>query len=234
MTITERRFVFAGCKPWHREAFAEIQRRVPGEWRLATCKEDLDVEAIVAWQPRAVFFLHWSWKVPKTLTDAIDCICFHVGRLPDERGGSPVQNLIARGVRQSSLNALRMVDEIDAGPIYASWPVSLEGGGEEIFLRLTRTSLAMIEWMVDNRPTPIAQPAEGHVMKRRTPADSLLVGNQSDLGAVHDFVRMLDADGYPKAFVEVGNLRLEFSRSALYHDHVQADARITLKTSEDL
>jgi methionyl-tRNA formyltransferase len=48
---------------------------------------------------------------------------------------------------------------------------------------------------------------------------------------LHDFIRMLDADGYPHAFLEYGKFRLEFSRSALYEGRVVADVRITLATA---
>jgi methionyl-tRNA formyltransferase len=39
---------------------------------------------------------------------------------------------------------------------------------------------------------------------------------------------MLDADGYPPAFLEIGDLRLEFGRSRLGPAEVTADVRITL------
>lgn len=38
---------------------------------------------------------------------------------------------------------------------------------------------------------------------------------------------MLDAEGYPKAFVEVGPFRFEFSRASLRGRDIVADVRIT-------
>jgi methionyl-tRNA formyltransferase len=40
-------------------------------------------------------------------------------------------------------------------------------------------------------------------------------------------IRMLDADGYPRAFLNYSGFRFEFSRSALYDGRVVADVRIT-------
>ncbi len=44
---------------------------------------------------------------------------------------------------------------------------------------------------------------------------------------MHDFIRMLDAEGYPRAFLQHSGFRFEFSRSALYDGRVVADVTIT-------
>ena len=74
-----------------------------------------------------------------------------------------------------------------------------------------------------------AVPQEGVVthFKRRRPQDGDLAG-VATLTQVHDVIRMLDADGYPPAFLEIGDLRFEFGRSRLGPDEVTADVRITL------
>ena len=38
--------------------------------------------------------------------------------LPYGRGGSPLQNLIVRGWKETKVLALKVVEELDAGPIY--------------------------------------------------------------------------------------------------------------------
>jgi methionyl-tRNA formyltransferase len=81
----------------------------------------------------------------------------------------------------------------------------------------------------ESEPEPNTQVGTPTIFKRRTPADSQLVGDQDDLLAVFDHIRMLDADGYPRAYAEVGEFRLEFSRAALYHDGIRADVRISMK-----
>jgi methionyl-tRNA formyltransferase len=47
-----------------------------------------------------------------------------------------------------------------------------------------------------------------------------------------DLIRMLDADSYPKAFIKVGNLRLEFTRASRKADNLIADVKITLQDQE--
>ena len=48
------------------------------------------------------------------------------------------------------------------------------------------------------------------------------------LDELHDFIRMLDAEGYPRAFLRHGDLRLELSGSSRHADQVVANVTITL------
>lgn len=97
-------------------------------------------------------------------------------------------------------------------------------------MRAARTSANMIKRLVADEPQ--AQPQQGEVVnfKRRKPAESK-IEKQASLEELHDFIRMLDADGYPHAFLEYGRFRLEFSRSALYDGRVVADVRVTLASA---
>ena len=72
----------------------------------------------------------------------------------------------------------------------------------------------LIERFVDapNEPTP--QSGEVTLFARRKPAESEL-GTFADADALYDFIRMLDAEDYPRAFVRRGQLRLEFSNASL-------------------
>ena len=43
-----------------------------------------------------------------------------------------------------------------------------------------------------------------------------------------DFIRMLDAEEYPRAFIRYGRFRLEFSRPALRYNRIKADVKISI------
>ena len=129
-------YVVAATKSWNRTVFDETLTRLPGEWHLVDSPEALSLARLESLAPRYVFFLHWSWKVPEEITSAFECVCFHMTDVPYGRGGSPLQNLIAEGQRETQLSALRMTQEMDAGPVYLKRPLSLEGGGEEIYTPL--------------------------------------------------------------------------------------------------
>ena len=65
------------------------------------------------------------------------------------------------------------------------------------------------------------------VFQRRTPKQSVMTKKLKSLDEAFDFLRMLDADGYPRAFFERDGFRYEFSRPALRTNAVEADVRIT-------
>jgi methionyl-tRNA formyltransferase len=85
----------------------------------------------------------------------------------------------------------------------------------------------MIAEIVSTNPEPVAQSGEVVFFKRRKPDQSAIPEGLQGLDGLHDFIRMLDAVGYPKAFFEHAGFRFEFSRAALYDQRVIADVRIT-------
>jgi methionyl-tRNA formyltransferase len=182
---------------------------------------------LAALDPRYVFFPHWSHRIDSAIFEHFECVIFHMTDLPFGRGGSPLQNLIARGIYETQISALRCVKEMDAGPIYLKRPLSLLGSAEEIYARASRVIENMIVEIIDIQPTPFAQEGEPTVFTRRTPGDGDLAQAQS-LGRTFDMIRMLDAEGYPNAFLQVGQLRLEFTRASWRTDHLVADVRITV------
>lgn len=222
----ENNYVVAGCKPWNHRIFDEVITAYPGQWRYVDDPATLTVDMLAAWQPRYIFFLHWSWKVPQDVLDAYECVCFHMTDVPYGRGGSPLQNLIVRGHRQTKLTALRMVEDFDAGPVYLKADLSLEGNAEEIYIHASQLSARMIRSIIEAEPDPQPQSGEPVIFKRRKPTQSQ-IDPGLNLPALHNHIRMLDADGYPRAFLEHGGLRFEFSRAAFYDGRIMADVRIT-------
>ncbi|MEO1622962.1 MAG: hypothetical protein AAFU53_18260 [Cyanobacteria bacterium J06632_3] len=84
----------------------------------------------------------------------------------------------------------------------------------------------MIEQIIRVQPEPVPQTGQVTTFNRRKPHESELSQVRS-LPQLHDFIRMLDAEGYPKAFLEHQGFRYEFSRSSLQHDRIIADVTIT-------
>jgi methionyl-tRNA formyltransferase len=226
-----KRYLVAGCKPWHRRVFDELLSCLEGEWRYVGGREQLSLESVRQLRPRYAFFLHWSWKVPTEILEEIECVCFHMTDVPYGRGGSPLQNLIVRGHRDTKLTALRMTPELDAGPVYLKEDLSLAGGAEEIYLRASALSADMIRQIVLEEPRPYRQTGEAVNFKRRKPEESR-IENMDSLEKLHDLIRMLDAEGYPRAFLTHAGYRFEFSRSALYDGRIVADVQITREAKE--
>ncbi len=231
MTQPPHRYLVAGCKSWHRRVFDEVLSKLAGQWYYVGQREQLSLANVRELRPRYAFFLHWSWKVPAEILDEVDCVCFHMTDVPYGRGGSPLQNLIVRGHRNTRLTALKMTPELDAGPVYLKRDLSLEGGAEEIYLRACTLSADMIRQIVKDEMQPMPQTGEPVNFRRRKPEESEIAKLDS-LQQLHDFIRMLDAEGYPRAFLSQGGYRFEFSRSALYDGRIVADVHITLEPRE--
>ncbi len=223
---SRKAYLVLGCKTWDRRVYDESLATLPGRWRYVGSAAEFSAELVREFAPRYLFFLHWSWKVPLDIVENFECVCFHMTDVPYGRGGSPLQNLIVRGHRETVLTALRMSDEFDAGPVYIREPLSLEGNAEEIYLRAARLSGRMIERFIRERLKPKLQQGEAVNFKRRKPEESE-IGSPTSLQDVHDWIRMLDADGYPHAFLNYAGFRFEFSRSALYDGRIVADVKIT-------
>ena len=239
--MTGEAYIVATIRRWNIAAYWETIRQLPGRWHLVTTPQELTLEAIAAIGPRYIFFPHWSHKVPKTILESHECVCFHETDLPYGRGGSPLQNLIARGHQETVISALRMTEEFDAGPIYAKRALSLLGLGEEIFVRSARIVAEMIADIIERRPEPVPQSGEPTVFARRKPEQSRIAidsdpsgpkPGMSSLERLFDHLRMLDADGYPPAFLDYGPYRLEFTRPALRAGSIAADVKITLRPPE--
>lgn len=191
---------------------------------------ELDPVALAGFGPRYIFFPHWSWKIPANIYEGFESVIFHMTDLPFGRGGSPLQNLIVRGIRETQLSAIRCVADFDAGAVYMKRPLSLFGTAEEILLRASELTGEIIECLVREQPTPQPQVGEPTFFNRRTQQDGNLA-ELDELEKVFDHIRMLDADNYPPAFLETAHFKLEFSRASLKPDAVVADVKIYRKKS---
>ena len=188
-------------------------------------RKDLSVQALDQIQPEMVFFPHWSWFIPQEIHKRFECVIFHMTDVPYGRGGSPLQNLIVRGHRETMLSALKCVQDFDAGPVYLKRRLSLDGTAEDILRRASGLIESMIVEIVEKRPMPVPQHGDVVEFKRRRPSDGDLA-LLSELRQIYDYVRMLDADGYPPAFLKTKHLHVEFRQAQLNEGFVDAKVRI--------
>lgn len=178
--------------------------------------------------PDWVFFPHWSWKIPSEIYQNFNCVIFHMTDLPYGRGGSPLQNLIVNGHQTTQISAVQCVEELDAGSIYLKRPLSLLGTADEILIRASDLIADMIKEILKSSIDPTPQVGDPTYFKRRLPSDSNIYEIEN-IKNLYDFIRMLDGEGYPPAFLDTEYFRLELSRASLKEDCVIADVKITRK-----
>jgi methionyl-tRNA formyltransferase len=225
-------YLVCTIKSWNIEAFKTQTPKFPGQWHIITEKDALTLEAVKALNPRYIFFPHWSWFVPKEILETFECVCFHMTDVPYGRGGSPLQNLILRGHKDTKLTALRMTDVMDAGPVYMKRDLSLSGRADEIYKRAGDMSFNLIKEIIETTPTPTPQSGEVTRFKRRTPEMSQIPADASP-ELIYDYIRMLDAEGYPNAFIPHGEGFLSFTEATLTKEgQVTANARFIKKVEE--
>ena len=192
-------------------------------------KNKLSLEILESIQPDFVFFPHWSYIIPKNIYENYNCVVFHMTDLPFGRGGSPLQNLISRKIYETKISAIKVVKELDAGPVYLKKDFCLYGNAEEIYLRAGDLIIHMIDEIIKTRPMPVEQQGLPVAFKRRTP-DMSAVDKIETIEELFDYIRMLDAESYPRAFIENDNFRFEFSRASLKSNNtIIADVRISKK-----
>lgn len=224
--MTEKTYILACSTEWGLTAFLKRRPKLPGQWICVTT--DKDLTAILSCDyPRYVFFPHWSSKVPGGLIGSTECVAFHMTDLPFGRGGTPLQNLIASGAKETQVTAFRMTNELDAGPVYVKKRMSLEGSADEIYARAANISFELMEWIVEREPEPVPQLGESTSFRRRQPRESVISNQCNTPEKLYDHIRMLDANGYPRAFLDYGGWHFEFRDAETDGESIHATVSIT-------
>jgi len=222
-----RPLLLLSSRPWNSGLADRLRLNLDRPVESITAPAQLTPAAVAAIDPQWIFVPHWSHLIPESIWGPWPTVIFHMTDLPYGRGGSPLQNLIQRGHSSTMLTALRCGAGLDAGDVYLKQPLSLHGSAEEIFLRADGLIEQMIERIVREEPMATPQQGEPVLFSRRTPAQSNLAScPEGDLAAWYDQIRMLDAEGYPHAFLEAHGMRLEFRRVCQRSNGLHADVRI--------
>ena len=222
------RYILLTEKTWHKPLLATLSSRDNEEWKLVDNKDEFTLEKLQDFQPEFIFIPHWSYIIPEKIWGTFTCVVFHMTDLPYGRGGSPLQNLILSGKTETKISALKVDNGIDTGDIYLKKDLSLMGTAKEIFERAAPIILEMIEEIIDKNLKPIKQEGTPVHFKRRKPQDSS-IENIEDINLIYDYIRMLDCEGYPNAFMENDILKFEFKNAQLINNEIIANVRIFKK-----
>jgi hypothetical protein len=109
-----------------------------------------------------------------------------------------------------------MKDTIDSGGVYASYPISLHGSLQDIWLQIADTTSALIQKCLLEHPTPQEQTGASSTYKRlKGSRIGEVLENSNSIKEVYDHIRALDGDGYGGATMDIGSHILEFSRAKM-------------------
>jgi methionyl-tRNA formyltransferase len=222
-------FILLTGKQWHDELFNQLKSSKDQNWIRISNKEEFTLENLTLIEPDKIFIPHWSNIIIPEIFNRFECFVFHMTDLPFGRGGSPLQNLIKLGLRNTKISALKVGKGIDDGPIYLKRDLSLEGTALQIFQRAAEVILEMIAHIILYDPAPVPQSGEVTLFKRRTLEQSDITPIEGII-ELYDHIRMLDCIGYPAAYLETHNFRFEFSEvSKEKSNELKAHVRIIKK-----
>lgn len=225
------RIIIATVKSWNIERAKALQKQYEGVHDIViyTTKEEFTIDNVRNFNPDYIFMPHWSYLVSNEITDNYACVVFHMTDLPYGRGGSPLQNLIVRGHKETKISAIKVTQKLDGGPVYMKRPLSLEGSAQEIFVRCADIIFReMLPVFLTEKVEPKPQEGEPTVFKRRKPEEGQITPDM-ELDKIYDYIRMLDAEGYPRAYMEFGGYKLEFEQAQTSADGQELSAKVTFK-----
>ena len=229
------KIIIATIKSWNIERAYAMQKQYEGihEIKVFTKKEELTPAAVTEFQPVYIFLPHWSYLISEEITNNWNCVVFHMTDLPYGRGGSPLQNLIVRGHKDTKISAIQVTPQLDGGSVYMKEALSLEGSAQEIFERCSEIIFTnMIPVFLEHDLIPVPQEGEPVVFKRRKPEESRITEDMP-LGKIYDYIRMLDAEGYPRAYMDFGPYRLEFEQAQMTSGGESLEAKVKIHIREE-
>ena len=146
----------------------------------------------------------WSWMISDQCVDKWNFLGMHPSKLPKYRGGSPIQNQIINGEKESAATIFDITHVVDAGAIYAQIPFSLEGELSEVLARMVDATVQGLKETLPLLGKRVPRPQDESQATnswRRVPSDSELSLSDFDSSTrAYNKIRCL-ADPYPNAFV---------------------------------
>jgi methionyl-tRNA formyltransferase len=219
-----KNYIIASVGEWNKSIYQDNLEKLSGKWHYVSNQKKLLIK-IKKVKPDKIFFIHWRWIIKKDIYQKYECICFHMTSLPYGRGGSPLQNLIIRGKSHTQVCAFKINDILDGGPIYLRKKMSLKGNALEIYIRCTIITFKMIKKIIKDGINPIAQKGKVVIFKRRMPNESEISKTFSKK-KIFDYVRMLDAPGYPNAYIKFGKHKISLRNAKFKGNKISFEGNI--------
>jgi methionyl-tRNA formyltransferase len=215
------KFIIITKKKWNLNNFKKLNKNI-------FVLDKVNLIKIKKINPKIIFFIHWSKFIKKTIFRKYLCIQFHSSKLPKGRGGSPIQNQILSNIKKTKIIAFKVSSTLDSGPICLQSDLSLRGSALSIFERMEAKSIQMINKIIKVKNLRFKkQKGKPSFFKRRKPSESKInIYKTKTISKLYDFLRMLDAPDYPKAFIELNKFKFTFSDIKMIRNKIDAKVKI--------
>jgi methionyl-tRNA formyltransferase len=128
----------------------------------ASVNDDNARERIAAVRPDAVVLCAFGALVKNPLLSDFDILNIHPSLLPRWRGAAPVERSIMAGDAETGVSIMRLVEDLDAGPVYAQArePIRDDDTYGSLAARLEPLSVDLLTDVLARGPAPEPQPED--------------------------------------------------------------------------
>ena len=148
-------------------ALASEERRIPIDRPERLRGNEAFLERLRAATPDVAVVVAYGRILPDNLlaVPRLGCVNVHASLLPRHRGASPVQAAILEGDPETGVSTMRLVRELDAGPVYLERRISI-APREDAGSLSTRLAVAGADLLVETlagleNGTLVARPQQG-------------------------------------------------------------------------
>ena len=215
------KFIIITKRKWNLNNFKKLNKNI-------LILDKINLSKIKKINPKIIFFIHWSKLINNSIFKKYLCIQFHSSNLPKGRGGSPIQNQILSNIKKTKISAFKVSQSLDAGPICLQENLSLQGNALSIFTRMEDKSIQMIKKIIKKKNLVFKQQkGKPSFFKRRMPSESQInVHKTKTINKLYNFLRMLDAPNYPKAFIKLNKFKFTFNDIKISNNKINAKVEI--------
>ena len=198
------RVLCIGYRSWALDIYDKLNKNYKnGEIYIIRNKEDYSDDFVENFYPDIILFYGWSWVVSKKIINTFKCIMLHPSKLPNYRGGSPIQNQIIDGVNESAVTLFHMNNYLDAGMILFQQTMNLDGHIEDIFSRIITIGYeGTMKILLDSSEGIKQNDDDASYCKRRVESQSEITLDELATKSgdyLYNKIRMLE-DPYPNAY----------------------------------
>ena len=217
-------YIIITKKIWDKNNFKKIKKNFK-------ILNKINLKVIRKINPKIIFFIHWSTFINKNIYNKYLCIQFHSSNLPMGRGGSPIQNQILLGLKSTKLTAFKISQKLDAGPVCLKSSLKLNGRAIDIYKRIEKQSIKMIRRIIKLKKINFYEQNGKHsyFTRRKKIQSKIDIKKFNNLNKLYDFLRMLDAPGYPYAYTELKNFKITFKNIKKIKKILEAEINIEKK-----
>jgi methionyl-tRNA formyltransferase len=198
-------------------------------------------DALAALRPDYIFVMGWPYLVRAPVLDIAPCVGMHPTRLPERRGGAPVNWTLIDGETSSAVSLFRLRAGVDDGELLAQreFAIAPDDYASDVLARILALTEELVAESVralrDGTARWVPQrDAEATYTRRRRPDDGRITWGDSAV-RIRNLVRAT-SHPFPGAFGDVGGLRVRVWRAEIprgYRAPLQAEPGAVLGVRPD-